>query len=282
MKPLFKLNINRIFLLFLIIFFYFSSGCQRHKTNSTTKDSTPSALIPVYTYKVINTYPHAINAFTQGLVFDDGFIYEGTGLLGRSTLRKVSLETGKVLKFKWLADNFFGEGITIYKNRIIQLTWKSHKGFVYDKKSFELIKEFKYPTEGWGITYDGEHLIMSDGTATLYFLDPENYEETGRIEIVSNEGRPVKGLNELEYVEGKIFANIWPTDQIGIIDLKDGKITGWIDLKGILNTQNYSHPVDVLNGIAYDNKNNRLFVTGKFWPKLFEIEILLKESSHIN
>ena len=237
-------------------------------------------VIPAYTYQVLNTYPHDQSAFTEGLVFEDGVLYEGTGLYECSNLRRVELETGKVLQIRELPDQYFGEGITIYKNKIIQLTWKSNLGFVYDKYNFKLLQEFNYPNEGWGITCDGNCLIMSDGTSTLHFLDPETFEEISQIEVYEND-IPVTKINELEYVQGEIFANIWLTERIARINPLTGQVTGWIDLKGILSPEDRSEKVDVLNGIAYNANNNRLLVTGKFWPKLFEIE-LIKEGMGSN
>ena len=236
-------------------------------------DSTSSDIIPVYTYKTVNVYHHDQNAFTQGLVFQDGVLYEGTGLRGRSTLRRVELETGNILQIRELPAQFFGEGITIYGNRIIQLTWQSNVGFVYDKDSFELLQEFNYPTEGWGITHDGMCLIMSDGTSILHFLDTETFQKTGGIEVCDANG-PVTRLNELEYVHGEIYANVWQTDRIARIAPHTGQVIGWIELEGLLSSEDRSKPVDVLNGIAYDAKYDRLFVTGKLWPKLFEIELI--------
>ncbi|NWF77940.1 MAG: glutaminyl-peptide cyclotransferase [Chloroflexi bacterium] len=238
--------------------------------------SCNSNVIPVYTYNITNIYPHDRNAFTQGLIFDDGFLYEGTGLSGQSSLRRVELETGEILQIYELPEQFFGEGITIYEDKIIQLTWQSHVGFVYDKDSFEILQEFNYSTEGWGITHDGERLIMSDGTSTLHFLDPHTFEKIGEIEVFDNRG-PVTRLNELEYVQGEIYANVWQTDRIAIIAPETGRVIGWIDLAGLLTEEDRSQPVDVLNGIAYDAENDRLFVTGKLWPKLFEIEIVSPE-----
>jgi glutamine cyclotransferase len=232
-----------------------------------------SDLIPVYTYNIVNTYPHDRDAFTQGLVFEDGVLYEGTGLYGNSSLRKVQLETGSVLQIYELPDQFFGEGITIYGDKIIQLTWQSNIGFVYDKDSFELLQEFNYSTEGWGITYDGESLIMSDGTSTLHFLDPQTFEEIGQLAVFDNHG-PVTRLNELEYIQGEIYANVWQTDRVARIAPDTGQVIGWVDLRGLLTAEDRSEPVDVLNGIAYDANNDRLFVTGKLWPKLFEIELI--------
>ena len=228
---------------------------------------------PVYTYTIVNTYPHDQGAFTEGLVFDNGVLYEGTGLNGQSHLRKVELTTGKVLQDRALPDQFFGEGITIFDNQIFQLTWQSHTGFIYDKNSFDPIKQFAYPTEGWGITHDKTHLIMSDGTSTLYILDPHTLERTGQISVYDTNG-PVMRLNELEYVGGEIYANVWMTDRIARIDPQSGRVTGWIDLQGIISPAERRNSDAVLNGIAYDAANNRLFVTGKLWPKLFEIRLV--------
>ena len=226
-----------------------------------------------YTYKIVNTFAHDPKAFTQGLVFENGVLYEGTGLPGRSTLRKVELETGNILKMYKLSPEFFGEGITIYGDNIIQLTYKENVGFVYNKDTFELLRKFNYPTEGWGITHNGTHLIMSDGTPTLYFLDPETFEKVSRVRVYDR-NVPVWSLNELEYVEGQIYANVWGTERIARIAPETGRVTGWIDIKGLLAQQDYTEYRDVLNGIAYDQKSGRLFVTGKFWPKLFEIKLI--------
>jgi len=227
----------------------------------------------VYTYEIINTFPHDRESFTQGLAFENGVLYEGTGRYGRSELRKVELETGNVLQTRKLPDEFFGEGITVYGDNIIQLTYLSKIGFVYKKDTFELLREFNYPTAGWGITNDGKHLIMSDGTLKLFFLDTETFEQIRHIEVYDR-GISVWGLNELEYVEGQIYANVWPTERIARIAPETGRVLGWIDMKGLLTQQDYSRPVDVLNGIAYDKENARLFVTGKYWPKLFEINLI--------
>jgi len=224
-----------------------------------------------YKYKVMNSYPHDQGAFTQGLVFEDGHLYEGTGLYGQSTLRKVDLESGTVSQRYNLPGNYFGEGITIFGNNIIQLTWKSRVGFVYDKASFMLLDQFDYLTEGWGITHDGKRLIMSDGTSTLHFLDPQTFKEAGRIEVFDTAG-PVPRINELEYVKGQIYANIWLTDRIAMISPQTGKVTGWIELMG-LGPQAGDM---VLNGIAYDSEADRLFVTGKLWPEIFEIELVIQ------
>lgn len=228
---------------------------------------------PVYTYKIINTFPHDKSAYTQGLVYADGFLYEGTGQNGESSIRKVDLESGNVLQLHELSEDYFGEGIVVYKDRIIQLTWQSKTGFFYDRASFVPIEEFYYTWEGWGLTFDGERLIMSDGTSKIYFLDPETFEELGEIEVKDN-GNPVDKLNELEFINGEIFANVWQTDKIVKFSPKDGKVNGWVNLSGLLNGADRHARIDVLNGIAYDAENNRIFVTGKYWPKLFEIEIV--------
>lgn len=235
----------------------------------STKPDAPA----IWTYEVVNTFTHDPQAFTQGLVFEDGVLYEGTGLVGSSELRKVELETGNILQTHKLPDEFFGEGITIYGDRIIQLTYQSNVGFVYDKQTLELLREFSYPTEGWGITHDGKHLIMSDGSPMLYFLDPETFAQVHRMMVFERDA-PVWGLNELEYIDGQIYANVLPTERIARIEPETGQVIGWIDLSGILTVQGYSEPVDVLNGIAYDATNSRLFVTGKFWPKIFEIKLI--------
>jgi len=227
----------------------------------------------VWTYKIVNTFTHDPEAFTQGLVFENGVLYEGTGIPGRSELRKVELETGSVLQKHKLPDEFFGEGITIHGDHIIQLTYQSNVGFIYDKHSFERLREFSYPTEGWGITHNGTHLIMSDGTPMLYFLDPNTFTQINRM-MVFEQDNPVWGLNELEYVNGEIYANVWPTERIIRIVPETGKVVGWIDMKGLLGPQDRGEEVDVFNGIAYDAATGRLFVTGKFWPTLFEITLI--------
>jgi len=250
------------------------ASCSKAPTNSTNSATLDN--IPVYTYKVVTSYPHDQRAFTQGLVFEDSFLYEGTGIRGQSSLRKVELESGNNLQKRTLPAQFFGEGVTIFGNTILQLTWQSRVGFVYDKDTFELLKEFTYPTEGWGLTHDEKQIIMSNGTAVLFFLDPETFQEVKRLEVYNREG-PVTGLNELEYIQGEIYANVWQTDYIVRIEPKTGQVIGWIDLTGLLRPEDRDYPVDVLNGIAYDKKNDRLFVTGKLWPRIFEIELCKKK-----
>ncbi|MDD4859501.1 MAG: glutaminyl-peptide cyclotransferase [Dehalococcoidales bacterium] len=226
-----------------------------------------------YSYQVVNVYPHDSTAFTQGLTFDNGILYEGTGRYGESSLRKVDLTTGKVLQVINLPKEYFGEGIAVYQDKIIQLTWQSYRGFIYDKQSFVLLDEFVYPTEGWGITYDGHRFIMSDGTSVLRFWDPATLRQTGQVEVTDN-GTPVERLNELEFIDGKVYANVWQTDKIAIIEPASGRVEGWLDLTGLLQTQGTTGKVDVLNGIAYDAQSKKLYVTGKLWPWLFQIEMV--------
>jgi glutamine cyclotransferase len=230
--------------------------------------------VPTYGYQVIRSYPHDRGAFTQGLVVRNGFFYEGTGNLGQSNLRKVKIETGEVLQVQPLEDQYFGEGITELNGSIYQLTWKHGVGFVYDLATFSPIKRFTYKGEGWGLTHDGKQLIMSDGSAQLRFLDPATLQETGRVTVRDN-GRPVINLNELEYIKGEIYANVWTTHRLARINPSDGRVTGWIDLTGLLTPTERAN-ADVLNGIAYDAATDRLFVTGKWWPRVFEIRLVKK------
>jgi glutamine cyclotransferase len=229
-------------------------------------------------YKIIRTYPHPAGSFTQGFVFEDGFFYEGTGQYGSSSLRKIELETGEIVKEVTLPRHLFGEGITIFKDTIIQLTWFSQIGFVYDKKNFRRLDMFPYPIsiEGWGITTDGNHLILSDGSNILYFLDPESFEIKSRLNVYDHRG-PVLRINELEYVEGALYANVWQQPKIIKIDMNSGKVTGYIELSEIIPEQYRGHSDYVLNGIAYDPVKKRFFVTGKMWPKVFELELLVSK-----
>ncbi len=229
--------------------------------------------IPTYGYRVVASYPHDRSAYTEGLNFVDGALYEGTGLTGQSELRLVELASGAVLRRCSLPAALFGKGVAVLGERIYQLTWQNGIGFVYDKASWRLLRSFRYPGEGWGLTHDGQRLIMSDGTATIRFLDPATLEQTGQI-VVYDDAGPVTQINELEYVEGTIYANIWQTDRIAQIDPASGSVIGWIDLGGLLSGEDRSPPAEVLNGIAYDPAARRLFVTGKFWPKLFEIALV--------
>ncbi len=230
------------------------------------------AATPVYGYEVVRTYPHDPNAFTEGLFLRDGFLYESTGLQGASSIRKIVLETGSVENERQISSQYFGEGIVDWKDRLIELTWKDQIGFVYGLDDFETRGEFRYAGEGWALTRDDKRLIMSDGTARLRFLDPETLNETGGINV-TDEGRPVDQLNELEWVKGEILANVWQTDRIARIDPVTGQVKGWIDLTGLLPAEDRAR-ADVLNGIAYDAKADRLIVTGKLWPRLYEIRLV--------
>ena len=227
----------------------------------------------IYGYKIVNTYPHDPGAFCQGLAIVDGHLYEGTGQRGRSTLRKVELETGKVLQQVSLDRRYFGEGITIWDERIYQLTWQGGVGFIYDKESFKETGRFRVRGEGWGLTHDGTHLILSNGTPTLQFLDPKTYRVVRRLNV-RDQGNWVRNLNELEFANGALLANVWTTDRIAWISLVTGNVMAWIDLQGLKPEEVRSDNDAVLNGIAYDAESKRLFVTGKNWPKLYEIRIV--------
>ena len=237
----------------------------------STHADQPGTSIPVSGFEVIHVYPHDRSAFTQGLEFRGGFLYEGTGLNGHSTLRKVDLKTGRILEQAALPDQFFGEGITVLNGRVMELTWQSHLGYVYDQSTFHFLKNFSYGGEGWGLANDGEVIYMSDGTPQIRCLDPGTLGEFRRF-TVHEDNRRIEALNELEWVRGELFANVWQTDRIVRISPKDGRVLGWIDLSGLLPTED-RQGVDVLNGIAYDSMGDRLFVTGKLWPKLFEIRL---------
>jgi glutaminyl-peptide cyclotransferase len=227
---------------------------------------------PLSTYKIVKTYPHDRQAFTQGLEYVNGVLYESTGQNGQSGIRRVNLETGEVLQRQPLDAKYFGEGITIWGDTLLQLTWQAEIGFVYDVKTFKQTKTFTYQGEGWGLTHDGTRVIMSDGSSALRFLDPKTLKETGRINVRDG-ATPIDRLNELEMVKGEVFANVWTTKRIVRISPKTGQVTGWLDLEGILDAREAAG-ADVLNGIAYDAAGDRLFVTGKWWPKLFEIKVV--------
>jgi glutamine cyclotransferase len=228
--------------------------------------------VPTYTYEVIKAYSHDKEAFTQGLVFHQGVLYESTGLNGSSSLRRVELETGKVLKKVEVPARFFAEGLALFSGRLYQLTWQTERGFVYDIETFKKLREFSYAGEGWGLTRDANSLIMSDGSSRIRFFDPETF-EVQRIITVQVDGADLTQLNELEYIKGEIYANVWMTDRIARIDPQSGKVNAWIDLSGLLPPEARLDPGAVLNGIAYDEASDRLFVTGKLWPKLFEIKL---------
>jgi len=227
---------------------------------------------PVYGFKVVNTYPHDAQAYTQGLIFRGGFLYESTGLNGRSSLRKVRIDTGQVVQQRAVDAQYFAEGLTEFGGRLIQLTWQSQTAFVYDLATFKPLQNFRYAGEGWGLTHDGARLILSDGTDTLRFMNPTTFREEKRV-AVRDGATPVKDLNELEYVQGEIYANVWHTNRIARISPATGRVVGWIDLSGILPAVYQNDPEGVLNGIAFDAEKNRLFVTGKLWPRLFEIKL---------
>ena len=230
-------------------------------------------LTPYMTYEVVQAHPHDAQAFTQGLVYWDGFLYESTGLYGESSLRKVEVDTGWVVRQVDLLPQYFAEGLTLWEDQLIQLTWQEGTGFIYNASDFSQTGQFTYPTEGWGLTHDGERLILSDGSDVLYFLDPDTFAFMDSVSV-SFEGERVTRLNELEYIDGQVFANIWQTDQIVRIDPESGEVLGWIDLAGILPDDVRRPETDVLNGIAYDAKDNRLFITGKLWPFLYEILLI--------
>lgn len=224
-------------------------------------------------YRVVHVYPHDPQAFTQGLIYLDGHLYESTGLNGHSTLREVDLETGRVIREISIPPQYFGEGLTNWGNTLVQLTWKAHLGFVYDRNTFQLIRTFHYPWQGWGLTQDGRHLILSDGSATLHFLNPRTFAEVRSIHVTDH-GKPVEELNELEYIRGEIYANVWMTNKIVRISPVTGRVLGTINLTGLLPAIEVRSQDAVLNGIAYDAAHNRLFVTGKLWPRLFQIEVV--------
>jgi glutamine cyclotransferase len=251
----------------LVLFLSISAVAWHFTQVNTTSDSPVS-----YKYHVDATYPHDTTAFTQGLDYDNGFLYESTGGFGASSLRRVNLETGEVLQQIWLMDNYFGEGLAVVDGSLVQLTWTNGVGFVYDKETLALRSNFSYPTEGWGLTYAGNKLIMSDGSSNLYFLDLDTFQRVSQV-TVRNGNTTVTDLNELEYINGDIYANIWHQQKIAIINPQTGQVKGWIDLAGIYEPQSFE---DVLNGIAYDEANNRLFVTGKNWPSLYQITIIPK------
>ncbi len=240
-----------------------------------TSPNKPGAGVPNYGYQLVHVFPHDPDAFTQGLVFHDGKLLESTGEEGRSSLRRVELETGKVLQKVDVPEPYFAEGITLLKGKIYQLTWQHEVGFIYDAWTFEKIGKFNYQGEGWGLANDGQSLILSDGSNRIRFLDPDNFQVRKTIAVVDGTS-PVQEINELEYVQGEIYANIWHANRIARIDPQTGRIVGWIDLTGLLAPGEVHDEEAVLNGVAYDETNSRLFVTGKLWPKLFEIRLMKK------
>jgi glutamine cyclotransferase len=261
----------------LLLILFLLAGCDsRPSVNASTASPPPtknanSSATPMYSYEVVRTFPHDPRAFTQGLIFLDGAIIESTGLQGQSSLRRVELDTGKVLRLVPVPSQYFAEGLALLNGKLFQLTWQNGKGFVYDLATFNLEMEFTYSGEGWGLATDGKWLIQSDGTDQLRFMDPLTF-EVKRTLSVTDQSRPVNRLNELEYIKGEIFANIWGTDLVARIDPASGKVLGSIDFSRLLSPQERAR-TDVLNGIAYDPKGDRLFVTGKLWPKLFEVRL---------
>jgi glutamine cyclotransferase len=226
--------------------------------------------IPIYYYEVVHTFPHDPKAFTEGLFYLNGYLYESTGIVGESSVRKVKLETGEVLQSHEVPPPYFGEGIVNWKGRLLQLTYQTQVGFLYDLATFASAGEFKYPGEGWSLTQDGKRIIMSDGSPELRFWNAETLQETGRLTVTAN-GEPVQNVNELEWVKGEIYANVWHTDLIARIDPGTGRVIGWINLVGLWPGSDNQEKT--LNGIAYDAEHDRLFVTGKEWPSLFEIRL---------
>lgn len=251
---------------------------QRAATQDVPLPTATAAIAtepPTDTFSVVSRWPHDTGAFTEGLVYDNGAFWESTGLNGASTLRKVDLQSGRVLESLALPAEYFGEGLTLFGGKLIQLTWQSHLGFVYDAGCFCPERTFAYDGEGWGLTHDDRSLIMSDGTERIRFLDPQTFDVVRTISVFDH-GRPLTNINELEYINGEIYANIWQTDRIVRIDPATGAILGWIDLTGLLPAAERGPTTDVLNGIAYDDATGRLFVTGKNWPELFQIALVPK------
>jgi glutamine cyclotransferase len=245
---------------------------QPNAISNANNQSTSDARAQQVSYEVVSSYPHDPTSFTQGLVWHDGALYESTGLKGESKVRRLEFPSGRVLKEISLASEFFGEGLALVDSRLIQLTWQSHKGFVYDLNSFRQLQEFAYDTEGWGLTYDGKNLILSDGSSDLFYLDPQTLKRVRKLAVTMN-GKPISELNELEFIDGEIWANVWQTDLIVRIDPSTGHVVSFLNLKGILAPSDKTGREDVLNGIAYDAEKKRIFVTGKLWPRIFEIRV---------
>jgi glutamine cyclotransferase len=260
--------LNKVIILLGIFYLSVFVTCSKDPASPVS-----SAPLSNYTYQIIEEFPHRQDAFTQGLYYYNGFLYESTGLYGNSSLRKVDLTTGTVLDSLALQNQYFAEGMTIFQNRIYQLTWQSNIGFVYQVADFSVLDSFTYSTEGWGLTHNETHLIMSDGSDTIRFMDPTNFQEVKKIGVTW-EGESVNRINELEYINNNIYANIWYTDQIAIISPESGNIISWINLADILGFNDCPQPINVLNGIAYDSQAKRLLVTGKLWCKLFHIKLI--------
>ena len=267
---------SRLLALFLLNLLPFSI-----LADTVTGNQQPESNIKQYTYEVVNVYPHDPTAFTQGLIYQDGYLYESTGLNGRSSLRKIELETGKVLKKRNINRKYFGEGLASDDGYLYQLSWRAGTGFVYNRDTFALKKTFNYPGEGWGLTTYKDHLIMSDGSSTLRFLDPVHFKEIRQLDVTID-GKPLKKLNELEIVKESIYANVWRTDQVVIISPVTGRVEGIVNFASLLDKAESSLTANVLNGIAYDAAADRLFVTGKFWPNLFEIKLVPADLQETN
>lgn len=265
----FRSTIDRIVVVFSMLLTALACAHVTAAPPLMSEDARPPTVLA---YEVVTSWPHDRGAFTQGLVYRDGYLYESTGLNGRSSLRKVALETGEVVQHATVEKQYFAEGLTDWKDQLIQITWQSRLGFTYNLKSFKPSGQFNYSGEGWGITHDGKRLILSDGTSTLRYLDAQTYLPIGKLEV-TYQGKPLANLNELEFVRGRIFANVWQSNSIVVIDPANGRVSAQIDLPGLLTAEERSSGVDVLNGIAYDAKRDRLFVTGKLWPKVFEIKL---------
>jgi glutaminyl-peptide cyclotransferase len=258
----------------VLMFALMRSGPES-QSNGTAINKPPTASderARQFSYEVVNSYAHDSTSFTQGLLWHNGGFYESTGQYGQSKLRRLEFPSGKVLKEISLTPELFGEGLALVDGRLIQLTWKSHRGFVYDLDTFRPLEEFSYDTEGWGLTYDGKNLILSDGSSDLFYLDPQTFKPVRKLAVRMN-GAPIRELNELEFIDGEIWANVWQTDFILRIDPSTGKVTSFLDMKGVLAPSDKTGREDVLNGIAYDAEHKRIFVTGKLWPRIFEIRI---------
>ncbi len=272
--PLYRQRKRAIQILLILALSLASLQCNGN-TNTNTPAKEPAAenaVVQRFSYQIVNIFPHDSNAFTQGLVFLDGKLIESTGQEGRSTLRSVELQTGKVLKRVDVPLPYFAEGVALLNNKLYQLTWIHNLGFIYDAQTLEKVGEFNYSGEGWGLATDGRSLLLSDGSNRIRFLDPDSFRVTKTIAVVDGQ-TPINKLNELEYVNGEIYANVWHDDRIAVVDPETGRVKAWIDLTGLLQPGDVTDPEAVLNGIAFDQSSNRLFVTGKLWPRVFEIKI---------
>jgi len=259
-------------LVLLVLWLRYERASVSTPSSDAKTQRTNEGRAPQLSYETVNSYAHDPTSFTQGLLWHDGALYESTGLEGQSKLRRLEFPSGRVLKEVSLSSDFFGEGLALVDNRLVQLTWKSRRGFVYDLESFRQLQEFSYDTEGWGLTYDGKDLILSDGSSSLFYLDPQTLKPVRKLAVTLN-GKPLTELNELEFIEGEIWANVWQTDLIVRIDPSTGRVTSFLNLKGILAPSDKTGREDVLNGIAYDASHKRIFITGKLWPRIFEIRV---------